>query len=479
MNTQMNPILGPDSVSKWNRRKLLKMLGGAAFAVPIAAWVTLPQLVSARSTWTTRGSNSDRFPRKHPPTPTPVPSPTPIPSPTATAAPAPSPTPIPSPSATATPAPSPAPIGATTPYDVTAFGAKGDGTTNDSVAIQAAINAAAQSAGTVYFGAGTYVIGSTLAINAPVTLAGQAMSSVVIAAKSGFHIIDIENATDVTIVNITLKGANANGGMGYGIRTNTVRNLEISNCAFISIPDTGISLSDVSQVHVANCQFDTIGRSGIRFQDPGNGKSNSYVWVTGNSFKKTNVTVTSGHASVQAQGGKVNHSFLTVENNYVEPIGVGLGLDSLDNSVVNNNQVVGDPNHGGEGIAFTGANNTITNNSISNCGAAGILEWCVAYRQNANNLIEGNTCWSNYGQGIAIVCADPGTVLDGLVVRGNRCYSQPLAQPQAIGVQSYNQGTTNYSWVNVSIANNDLRGNTERGIDLIPPSAATLSGNLT
>lgn len=51
-------------------------------------------------------------------------------------------------------------------YNVKAFGAKGDGVTDDTVAIQAAVDAAKITGGTVYFPSGTYIISSRISAGA-------------------------------------------------------------------------------------------------------------------------------------------------------------------------------------------------------------------------------------------------------------------------------------------------------------------------
>jgi hypothetical protein len=55
-------------------------------------------------------------------------------------------------------------LGASGVFDVRAFGAKGDGSTDDTVAIQAAINAATVGGGVVFLPAGSYRVTSTLSV---------------------------------------------------------------------------------------------------------------------------------------------------------------------------------------------------------------------------------------------------------------------------------------------------------------------------
>ncbi len=62
--------------------------------------------------------------------------------------------------------------GVATVFNVKAYGAKGDGTTDDAAAIQSALTAAVSTLGTVYFPAGTYRVNTELSITAGVCLAG-------------------------------------------------------------------------------------------------------------------------------------------------------------------------------------------------------------------------------------------------------------------------------------------------------------------
>ncbi|HET7037778.1 MAG TPA: right-handed parallel beta-helix repeat-containing protein [Thermomicrobiaceae bacterium] len=357
------------------------------------------------------------------------------------------------------------------------YGAIGNGTADDRAAIQAAINAASKVAGVVYLPDGTYFIGGDLAIGDPVKIQGSSASTATILARTSIDMVTVSNTSGVEIASLGFTGAYPRATVGYGVSAAAVSNLNIHDCVFSSIPDTAVSLSNVNQVQVANSAFRTTGYSGVRLQDPGAGNLNQHVTIQGCTFSDINCQLAGGHAAVQCHGTSAPvQLFISIKNNTVAAHGVGLGLDSLDSSLVDGNQIVGNQVRG-EGIAFTGANNQITNNRVNNCGAAGILQWAIANRSNDGNLISGNTCWDN-AQGIAAVCGQSGTLLRNLTVTSNRCYSQSLLHPQNYGIQSYNDGTNNYSWSGVQIANNDLRGNAVGPISLAPPAIATLLNNL-
>ena len=68
-------------------------------------------------------------------------------------------------------------------FNVKHYGAKGDGSTDDTAAIQAALNAAATAGGVVYIPAATYII-SNIAIDTNVTLCGAGWATI-LQAKSG------------------------------------------------------------------------------------------------------------------------------------------------------------------------------------------------------------------------------------------------------------------------------------------------------
>lgn len=71
--------------------------------------------------------------------------------------------------------------------DVKSFGAKGDGTTNDSAAIQSAIAQSVTTGIPVYLSPGTYLINAALSITANVTIIGAGREDVTLKATNGLN----------------------------------------------------------------------------------------------------------------------------------------------------------------------------------------------------------------------------------------------------------------------------------------------------
>lgn len=154
-----------------------------------------------------------------------------------------------------------------------AYGAKGDGTTVDTTAIQNAINAVATAGGgTVYLPAGTYVC-SGLYLASKVTLAGAGMGATVMIMDpatvpgTGSWVVRVANgstasASYVTVRDLTIDGnkavfTNPTAKMyGYYLGTATIGNVtdcavtrvEIRNC-----PTYALDIVDALRVAVTDC----------------------------------------------------------------------------------------------------------------------------------------------------------------------------------------------------------------------------------
>jgi hypothetical protein len=155
-------------------------------------------------------------------------------------------------------------------YNVKAYGAVGDDTTNDSAAIAAAIAAVPSTGGIVYFPPGTYKIStSALALRSNLTYEGAGTGASIIhqttttvSAMSG---VDVNN---VTIRGLQLQGPGSGSGNGV-VLTRSVN----PDVHYIRMDDVYIRLFGNDGVQVSNCivsKFDLVvtencGRHGFYF----------------------------------------------------------------------------------------------------------------------------------------------------------------------------------------------------------------------
>jgi hypothetical protein len=140
------------------------------------------------------------------------------------------------------------------------YGAVGDGTTDDTAAIQAAIDAAELIHGTVYFPAGTYKITSVLSVGEDIRLlgsqVGQGSGSTIVQATNSTGAISVTtDAYRSSISCLTIDGP-ATHATGIGIQT--VRNIVLED-VWIQDFDVGIQIgtssfySKFDRVGVFNC----------------------------------------------------------------------------------------------------------------------------------------------------------------------------------------------------------------------------------
>jgi hypothetical protein len=177
-------------------------------ATPPAATTAAPTAIPPAPI-TPNPPDSDQTPRPPDPTPAPTDPTTQAPDPTQT----PDPTQRP-PDPTQTPDPTPPPPDPTPEPDpalnVRDFGATGNGSTNDTAAFRAAIEASLGRGKVVYVPDGTYMV-SRLVLPQGLTLRGESRDNTILRrhglgehAAGGF--IHIENAANVTIEHMTLRG---------------------------------------------------------------------------------------------------------------------------------------------------------------------------------------------------------------------------------------------------------------------------------
>jgi hypothetical protein len=210
-----------------------------------------------------------------------------------------------------------------TVYDVTTYGAQGDGTTDDSNAIQTAIDAAnSRGGGTIVFPAGTFRITRGITIYSRIVLRGAGMGTTMIRKSNGGGRYPVLRSpgydpggrnpveiSDWSLQNITLDGNKAGGALGHGAQAYgygfTLVNVSIKNCAerglwseyLANLPASGEPL----EAMLANVRVHGCAQGGIFWNGPHDSQ-----WVNvvvyrcgppGDTGSKTKGAEVRGHAA--------------------------------------------------------------------------------------------------------------------------------------------------------------------------------------
>lgn len=142
------------------------------------------------------------------------------------------------------------------------FGAVGDNATDDTTAIQLAVNSGAK---VVYIPSGTYKVTGVITVPNGVSISGQETGSSTISALSGFTISNDTavlywvNASNCTVENITIQGNSATlTGANYGIKfktgsNNTIRNVVVNNTSLAGIWGEEQNNFNVANVVIYQC----------------------------------------------------------------------------------------------------------------------------------------------------------------------------------------------------------------------------------
>ena len=315
------------------------------------------------------------------------------------------------------------------------FGAVGNGVTDDTVAVQNAINAAVNNV--LSLSGGTYVV-SNLNIPSYTVLTGPGT----IKRKAGATGIMVQgtNADDVQLFDVIFDGNNT-GSVSQLVRFDgSSDRLLVKGCSFVNSVDSGLAVSGTSGLAtVLNCAalnndnygivIDASGSSHIISGNRcvGNGASgilvsSNYTLVT-NNVANDNVTLVNNQAGILL----LNSDYCTVSSNQTVNNGVpplfshGIQLNSCEDCVMQDNISLG--NNGSGLDAF----------------------------QSPRTVIDGNQTQLNNLRGIEIDTSSDYSVCTSNVVRLNK----------EVGISVFNT-------VGVSVANNTVQANGTLGTAINP-----------
>lgn len=225
--------------------------------------------------------------------------------------------------------------------DVKLFGAKGDGVTDDTAAIQAALDAAKNAGGgTVYLPTGNYRkanTSATLRVYSNTTLCGSGDASVILAEDLSsvprcdlMILSDTENVTlrDFRVVG-TLESNLSNENANQTITGSRVRNLRVLNVTIEKVRYMAIACSQVKDAYFSGCVLRDVVADGIRCTQSQN------VKVEGCSFYRVADDCVALHSRDDAPEAVLADAFVVTGNTMEASQGVKvLGAKNL---IVSNN----------------------------------------------------------------------------------------------------------------------------------------------
>jgi len=307
------------------------------------------------------------------------------------------------------------------------YGAKGDGVTDDTLAIQEVLNLALTRQVRIVFPAGVYIVRQKLYIysNTTLDLEGSTLRRSFNTGPGGTSLLEYNNVANVTIRNGTLDGNGSNypgvaGAEGFNIiGGGGIKNALFENVIFLDVVGNhSLDLSAIDGIKVDNCRFlgfkDIVGDRAFAESiqlDPGilagSGTNNKGITVTRCYFGP------SATAGFGAPGvGVGNHatvpgrtdSDIKITDNTFDGCGfAGVRAFRWDKVVIKGNAFIGGargvhvtpmyvpstPPESGSGYAITG--NTFTGCASSILFAAPVLGPGNTYSRFKNVTIAGNT----------------------------------------------------------------------------------------
>ncbi len=401
-----------------------------------------------------------------------------------------------------------------TPFNVQHYGALGDGSTDDTTAIQDALDAATAVGGTVFVPSGTYIV-TTLTLKANTRLQGGGMGVSVLKLKNTTNVDLIQVAADasnVTVSDLSLDGNRANQGSDSRCLvtsdcTVAARNLVIDRVHVTGAYSKGLLLQSGTteflrqDTRVTNCRIADCGRSNIEtialhglviqgctFTSwAQNIADEPAIWMQHNTTAGSyNVVIDSNHfyntvsdagwaiqSDVEAGNpATLNTNGCAITNNIfnagASATAGGVGSEFTNTTIANNSF----RNSGGgaqrNGIEVAGQNIVISGNTIED---GSVVIAAIDVQANENYTIANNSIINKQDNGRGIQMGNDAGAITDVLVTGNTVQLTHAGADEGIYIGTYATAAV----INrVTVVGNRLYGNGGgRGIRLLAANAGT------
>lgn len=270
-------------------------------------------------------------------------------------------------------------------FNVKAYGAVGNGSTDDSTNIQSAITAASVAGGVVFFPAGTYIIDTTLTISADnVTLVGSGWGSVLkVKNSANIYAITIDNTTvrkNLAFRDFKIDGNRANqsstsGGIIGSAANCTFDRLWVTACKTIGISLTGTAGSAYGYTNqITRCLIDNATPTGISIA------LNDENYIASNVFNDITTSCITDTAGTQVFEGN------TFVGGGSTTTGNGIQVTS-DSNLIHNN--IFDGIHE-QAVKATGSYNIITANRATKLTGGDATKSAIHILTGSRNIVSNN-----------------------------------------------------------------------------------------
>lgn len=146
-----------------------------------------------------------------------------------------------------------------TVYDVKYYGAKGDGTTDDAAAINAAITAAnAAGGGTVFFPAGDYKTDSQVTLQSDIELRGDMNARLMPSDTVPSYAYYATGESNIRIQGLVFEGTGTayTSGTQRLLQINSSSEVQIHNCTFRKARNSAVVMDNCDQGRMSECLFE-------------------------------------------------------------------------------------------------------------------------------------------------------------------------------------------------------------------------------